>query len=272
MPDQEALEVALADLPDVSESESSEVIKDNEQQETSEEAAEQSAKTEDVSQEGETKSQRRRRLRRERETNVNAEVERLRAENERLKTRGRTVKAPNPQDYTNQAEYAADLAAYRVRSQDAQAETERIQSDFKRAETAERDSFAEAAMDFKSEGVEKYPDFAELVSRTPDKGGPALTTVMTEALFESDAGVDVAYYLAKNPAESKKIAQMSPVAQARAVFQLEAKVAKQAEPVRSKAPAPVKPVKGGSAAPQKSPSEMSMSEYAAYRQKQMQGG
>ena len=275
MPDQEAIEVAQADLSDVSESDSSEAVESGEQQETQEgQAAEVSEQPEgeETSKETETKSQRRRRMRREKEAETNERVRALERENAKLKEAQARLKRPNRHEYNDPTEYAADLAAFKVREQDTQAQSERINQEYEAANGDERSSFQAAATDFTAEGAEKYPDFSEVVNRNPDAGGPAITPIMAEALFESDAGVDVAYYLAKNTAESVKISQMSPVAQARAIFNLEAKVTKPKPPVQSKAPAPVKPVKGGSTAAQKPVTEMSMSEYAAYRQKQMNGG
>jgi hypothetical protein len=275
LPDQEAIEVALEDLSDVSDSEpSTETEEGLEQPEQLEaDAAEQQAEANDEgSQEQETKSQRRRRLRREREQKTNDRVKALEAENARLKTKADRLKAPNPQQYTSEAEYQADLAAYKVRKQDIEDESERINQDYSEAEQEDGSAYSEAITDFQAEGSAKYKDFRDVISRPTESGGPAFTTIMTEALFESDIGIDVAYELAKNPQETYKIAKLSPVAQAKAIFEAEAKVKAKQVPPKSKAPAPVKPVRGGSSAAQSKPvSEMSMAEYAAYRQKQMEG-
>ena len=89
--------------------------------------------------------------------------------------------------------------------------------------------------------------------------------------MESDVGVDVAYYLATHVKESAEIAKLPPLQQIRALYDLEAKVSQpKAAPV-SKAPPPVKPVRGGSASASKPVSEMSMAEYYAYRKKQING-
>ncbi len=276
MPDQEAIEVALADLSDVSDSEpSTEAQEGLEQPEQSEETAanEQQAQTEDEgSTEQESKSQRRRRLRREREQKTNDRMAALESENARLKAKADKVQAPNPQNYTSEAEYQADLAAYKVRRQDIEDESERISQDYSQAEKDDGTAYSDAIRDFQVEGTAKYKDFADVAQRPTEQGGPAFTTAMMEALFESDIGIDVAYELAKTPQETYKIAKMSPVAQARAIFEMESKVKAKQVPPQSKAPAPVKPVRGGSSASQSKPvSEMSMAEYAAHRQKQMEG-
>lgn len=265
MPDMEAIEVAQEALSDVSENESSEVVVDEtlEQPEAEDADGEVSEK--------ESKSQRRRRMRRDREEQANQQISWLEQENTRLRERAKSIKAPNPENYTSEYEYTADLAAYKVRQQDVQAESERIQTSYSEAESDDGRGFNDSIADFNAEGAEKFKDFDQVVRRMPADGGPVLTAIMAEALMETDLGVDIAYYLGNNVKESQKIANLSPVAQAKAIFNLEAKVAKANMPAQSQAPAPVKPVRGGSASPSKPVSQMSMSEYAAYRQKQMSG-
>ena len=78
------------------------------------------------------------------------------------------------------------------------------------------------------------------------------------------------FVVARQPV-SKMSGSAGEVAQARAIWELEAKVSKPKEPPVSKAPPPVKPVRGGAASNTKPVSEMSMSEYASFRQRQMRG-
>lgn len=276
MPDLEALEVAKAALSDVSHDDDPSKDLDEEGKVKTAEQLEAEADDEDGEGESEaekeSKSQRRRRLRREREQEIARKVETLQSENARLKERAKTSgKQPDPRYYNSDAEYAADLAVWKSRAGDVQAETSRLEKEYEGTQTEEATAFSDAITDLKSEGAEKYKDFLEVVDRPVEKGGPAVTPVMVEAMIESDFGPDIAYWLGKNPKESLKIFGMSPVAQARAIFELENKVKAQAAPPKSNAPAPVKPVKGGSAAAQKPVSQMSMSEYAAYRNKQIRG-
>lgn len=273
MPDREAMEVAMRDLPDVSESDSSEIDEleedelGDEQQETPDEAADADGEGE---KETETKSQRRRRMRREREEAREAEISRLAKENERLRQRASGLRPPKAEQFASDAEYVAAMAAYSVRKQDTDESVQRINSEYLAVEADDSATLGAAMDDFLSEGTTKYKDFADKLKRDPSQGGPAISTVMAEAMIESDLGIDVAYYLATNPAEAAKIAKLPPVSQARAVWELEGKVKDQRKPAMSKAPPPVKPVRGSSGNT-KPVSEMSMSEYAAYRQRQMNG-
>ena len=281
MPDQEAIEVALADLSDVNSAESESSTSDFEVPETDTDEAEQQEQASDeagqsdgkgAEQETETKSQRRRRLRREREQAKEAEIARLQRENSRLEQRAKGLQPPRRDQFYDEADYTAALAAYNVRRQDAESDYERINTEYSAVEEGDAEQFQESLTDFNSEGSAKYKDFVEKVSRQPDQGGPQITHMMAEAMMESDVGVDVAYYLATHVKESAEIAKLPPMQQIRALYDLEAKVSQpKAAPV-SKAPPPVKPVRGGSASASKPVSEMSMAEYYAYRKKQLNGG
>lgn len=94
-----------------------------------------------------------------------------------------------------------------------------------------------------SKAADKYEDFEEVISN------PTLpiTIAMRDAIGESEIGGDIAYYLGINIKEAESIANMSPVAQIKAIDRLEQKL-KDKPPVRmSNAPAPISPVtaKGG---------------------------
>lgn len=280
MPDQEAIEVALADLSDVNSEESESSTSDFEVSDADTDKAEQQEQVSDeaeqsdgegAEQETETKSQRRRRLRREREQAKEAEIARLQRENQRLEQRAKGLQPPRRDQFYDEADYTAALAAYNVRRQDAESDAERINTEYSAVEEGDAQQFQESLTDFNSEGSAKYKDFVEKVSRQPDQGGPQITHMMAEAMMESDVGVDVAYYLATHVKESNAIAKLPPMQQIRALYDLEAKVSQpKAAPV-SKAPPPVKPVRGGSASASKPVSEMSMAEYYAYRKKQING-
>lgn len=273
----EAIEVAQAALADESESETSEALRgENLEQPVTDadEAADADDADDEASDDSETesKSQRRRRLRREKEQEVSRKVSALEAENTRLRQRQQSRgDRPDPDYYTSESEYAADLAVWKSRDADVQAETEILQTRYDEVDSEDAGAFQAATADLNAEGAEKFRDYDAVVNRLPQDGGPSITVVMAEALLESDMGADIAYYLGKHVKESEKISALSPVAQAKAIWKLESKVARSTMPAQSQAPAPVKPVRGGSSAPNKPVSEMSMSEYAAYRQKQMNG-
>jgi len=89
------------------------------------------------------------------------------------------------------------------------------------------------------EALEKYDDFQQ-VAKNPKL---PITEFMAQTIHMSDIGPDIAYYLGTNPKEAHRISQLHPLAQAREIGKLEAKVA--AEPPTNKvslAPAPIEPV------------------------------
>lgn len=72
-----------------------------------------------------------------------------------------------------------------------------------------------------------------------------ITDVMAEAIFASDIGPEVAYYLGTNPKTAERISKLSPFLQAKEIGRIEAKLAEAPPPAAKKtssAPAPISPV------------------------------
>lgn len=91
---------------------------------------------------------------------------------------------------------------------------------------------------------DKYDDFQNVVY------GPhaVFTDAMTGAILESDIGPEIAYYLGSKPNEARRIADMSPFAQAKEIGRLEASLAANPPAKRtSSAPPPIAPVTARSA-------------------------
>lgn len=110
--------------------------------------------------------------------------------------------------------------------------------------------------------IEKYPDFADVA----ESDAVTITFPMRDAIFGSENGTDVAYYLGQNPAEAAKIAALPMVNQIYEIGRISARLAVPAPIKVTKTPAPVKPIGARSSAGPKALSEMSMDEYAATRQ------
>ena len=102
-----------------------------------------------------------------------------------------------------------------------------------------------------------------------------ITKDMAEAIIESDDAPAIAYYLGQNLEEASAIAQMSPIAAARAIGRIEAKLsAKQSVPALTtptktvtRAPEPVTTL-SGSPAVTRSYEDMDMREYDETRRKE----
>jgi cytidylate kinase len=86
---------------------------------------------------------------------------------------------------------------------------------------------------------DKYDDF-EQVAYNPKL---SITNVMAETIQSSDIGPDLAYYLGSNPKDAERISRMSPLAQAKEIGKIEAKLVS-SPPVKktTSAPAPISPV------------------------------
>ncbi len=86
---------------------------------------------------------------------------------------------------------------------------------------------------------EKYDDF-EQVAYNPKL---PITNVMAEAIQSSDIGPELAYFLGTNPKDAERISRMTPLAQAKEIGKIEAKLATD-PPVKrtTSAPAPISPV------------------------------
>ena len=92
-----------------------------------------------------------------------------------------------------------------------------------------------------------------------------------EIIAESDYAAEIAHYMAQNPGEAHAIHQMTPAQQGRALARIEAKFNL---PTRrtSNAPPPPPMVTGAQAVRERSPAEMSASEYIAMRKAQWAKG
>lgn len=104
----------------------------------------------------------------------------------------------------------------------------------------------DALDDLREAGSDKYDDFEEVVFSE----GNNITPVMRDALLasdDSDMRTEIAYHLGRNPKEVKRIARLPFIRQVAEMGKLEQKLSSKPAPKRpSAAPAPIKPVGGGS--------------------------
>ena len=118
------------------------------------------------------------------------------------------------------------------------------------------------------EGNTKYPDFQQKVM---DPNLPPLRQVNQfafQAVMDSPKAVDIAYYMASNPATIYEYAQMNPVQAIKAVAQLEAKLSEAPRKAGSAPPRPPTRVKG-KAESVTDPSKLSTEDWMEWRQRQL---
>jgi len=150
---------------------------------------------------------------------------------------------PQPSQFSDAFEYAKALAEYSTER--ALAERDRQQAMAREQEAQQKiiQSWAQKVQAAKAE----LPDFDDLVAASD----VVVNNAVRDAILESDVGPKILYHLAENNDLAKKIAGLSPNAALREIGKLEARFevnpeTKQTAPVvRSKAPAPIQPIRGG---------------------------
>jgi hypothetical protein len=135
---------------------------------------------------------------------------------------------PAPDDFTTAAEYAEALAERKAQELVRQRETAQQQA-----------KLLEAYHEKEEDARGRYDDF-EQVAYNPSL---PVTDVMAQTIQASEIGPDLIYWLGSNPKESKRIADLPPILQAKEIGKIEAKLAAD-PPVKktSTAPAPIAPV------------------------------
>ena len=182
-------------------------------------------------------------------------------------------KKPSPGDYESYDEYIEALTDWKTRQALKQIQTQQSSMTEEQKKLEAQRQFAERV----EKARMKYDDFDEVVLNPY----VPITDEMVMAIHESELGPDIAYYLGKHPEEAMRIARLSPVAQAREIGKIEARLsqpsqpaAKQQEPRRiTKAPEPIgSGVSGKNTTPTPDPEKMTMEEWLRWREKQLRGG
>jgi hypothetical protein len=154
---------------------------------------------------------------------------------------------PQPSQFSDAFEYAKALAEYSTEK--ALAERDRQQAMAREQEAQQKiiQSWAQKVQAAKAE----MPDFDDMVASSD----VVVNNAVRDAILESDVGPKILYHLAENTDLAKKIASLNPNAALREIGKLEARfeakpeTAQTAPVVRSKAPAPIQPIRGGQGKP-----------------------
>ena len=154
---------------------------------------------------------------------------------------------PQPSQFSDAFEYAKALAEYSTER--ALAERDRQVALAREQEAQQKiiQSWAQKVQAAKAE----LPDFDDLVASSD----VVVNNAVRDAILESDVGPKILYHLAENDDLARKIAGMNPNAALREIGKLEARfeakpeTAQTAPIVRSKAPTPIQPIRGGQGKP-----------------------
>jgi hypothetical protein len=167
---------------------------------------------------------------------------------------------PRYEDFETDGEFQEALVEWKAEQIWQRKETQRKADDERQQQRAE----GQKHEGWLREARTKFPDFDSVAIR-PMHEVP-ITTPMAEAIKEEALGHEIAYYLGKNPQEAHKIAQLSPISQAREIGKLAVKM-EQTKPkpkTQTAAPSPTQPVSGRGSTGKKI-EDMSVSEYIEYQ-------
>lgn len=159
-----------------------------------------------------------------------AERDKPRTEDAAPKTLESGEPDPTKYDYGEaDPQFIRDLARHEARQEFAQLK----EQDRRASQVQEVDRSWEAAQDA---ARSKFADFDEKVWEGAHEGKWACTPVMLEAIKSTETGGEVAYHLASNPDEARRIAALNPLSQVRELGKLEARLA--APPTKEPGPKP----------------------------------
>ena len=152
---------------------------------------------------------------------------------------------PQPSQFQDAFEYAKALAEFSTEK----ALAERDRRDAEEKVAIERQKVIQTWATKVQSAKSSMPDFDEVVASSD----VVVNDDIRDAILESDVGPQVLYHLAENDELAKKIAGMSPKAALREIGKLEERLtvkptARQETVVKSRAPAPINPIRGGTTA------------------------
>jgi hypothetical protein len=171
--------------------------------------------------------------------------------------------APDPAKFDDYGEYMRAVSRWEAKQVLDEERRNYAQAQQQRRHQDAQTQFQRATADRVAAGQAKYQDFDSVIN---DGLAPFLTPHLHAALVDSDMGHDVAYYLGKHPVDAERIANLHPVAAAREIGRLEAKLLHTTGTATSAAPDPITPV-GSRAKASKDPGQMTDAEYLAWRKK-----
>ncbi len=169
-------------------------------------------------------------------------------------------------------EFNEVLMDWKIEQREAKAAQEAKKADTERHKTTAAQEEADAVIahgKWLTTCKAKYPDFDDVVGKPVEQGGPAISPEMVKLIKESEFSAELAYYLGKNPQESKRIYNLTSVQQAREFGKLEGKLTTKPPVKPTGAPPPIAPVGGGPGAGIDKPlEEVSTDEFVARRNRE----
>jgi len=193
---------------------------------------------------------------REAERRAKEEADRL----EKLKTEVNESKRPDPAQYDDDEKYHADVEAYYEKKAELKAQQEaKAAADRQTAQQQQQEALARWDV-AKAKAMEQDENFEVSEFKVGKICRAYGNTALAQAITTSDIGTKLVTYLGKDLDEAERIAAMQPMAAARELGKLEAKLSRKPEKKFTRAPAPVESETSGRGAP-KDVATMSQAEY-----------
>lgn len=171
---------------------------------------------------------------------------------------------PKESDFETYGEYLEALTEYKAKEIIRREREEAKQAETRKAQMTEAERYQERQTELIEKGEEKYEDFEDVVKS--DKNTYSRAAFL--AMLESDIGSELLYYLAKNPDEGKRIAELPAYAQAKEIGKLEDKLQAKPQKQISKAPEPITPIGTGKAVGNELSDDIPIDEWIRRRNKQ----
>jgi hypothetical protein len=185
--------------------------------------------------------------RREREARESLEVK-LRDYEDKAKTKVevKSNQEPQPNEFSDMYEYAKALTDYRVDQRMGEEKQKEAQAKVQAERNQVINTWAKRVESAKSE----MPDFEDMIG----SADVAVSNEVRDAIFESEVGPRILYHLAENPEIAEKLQGMTLTRALATIGKLEGQFEKaepQTKPTvgRSKAPAPINPIKASANGP-----------------------
>jgi|WetSurMetagenome_2_1015567.scaffolds.fasta_scaffold03719_4 hypothetical protein len=167
---------------------------------------------------------------------------------------------PREDDFDDYGQFVEALADWKTEQKLTQREAERAKQEASKTKDA-----------WLTNGNAKFNDFTAVVTKRAEDGGPAINYAMADFINSSPVSHEIAYHLAKNVNESRRIAGLSPMSAARELTKIESRFSKSTVAQTRKptnAPAPIRPIVGdGATAVASEVDKMTTAEYIEYMNK-----
>lgn len=195
----------------------------------------------------------------------------------KVETKEPELVEPDPSKYTDQALFNKDWREYQDKII-KQRVSEGIAEERSRERAQQQDELMRERTALARKDI---ADFEEVI-KSRDKSRGMVPSHVVAAIMESEVGPQIAYHLAKNPEEEKRIYGLSPARALLALGKIELEYTKpkensakpeekppEAKPVTTRAPAPITTLKGeGGAIPQDLSGPLPFKEYRRLRNEQ----